>query len=171
MTEIPHATVKDLLSTGYFFDALKGYSKTAEIDLSTYNKDFVVPYLSTILKSYERSGQPDRSVILTTAIQNLSEADDDNMVGYILDLRKMAASEVDANEKALVQNIPLDKSERLTCRKKSESAQSLTKLFVSIIRAFKLTEVNVKRDKTKRMGDSLSETMSSGPELAALPVI
>jgi len=34
--EMPHAVVKDLRSTGYFFNELKSYSQSSEIDLETY---------------------------------------------------------------------------------------------------------------------------------------
>jgi hypothetical protein len=169
MAGIPQASIKDLLSTGYFFDDLKSHPKTAEIDLITYNKDFVLPHLSVMLKSYESSGQLDRGAFLKVAIQSLSTASDDDMADYIVELRKIAASEVEANEKALVQNIPLNKSERLICRRNSESAQSLMKLFVAIIRAFKLTEVASKRDsKGQKPGAPLLEAIE-GVELTIAP--
>jgi hypothetical protein len=139
MDQIPHALLKDLLSTGYFFGALKNYSGAAEIDLPSYNRDFTLPYLIDTAKSYERSGQLNRSKIVREAVERLSGAGDDELADSILELRKIADSAIDANERELLQNEALDKSAQLSCRHKSESARSLSKLLVSIIKTFKLS--------------------------------
>jgi len=139
MDQIPHALLKELLSTGYFFGALKGYSGAAEIDLPSYNREFTLPYLINIATSYERSGQLNRSKIVRVAVERLSQAADNELADSYLELRKMADSEIHGNEKELRRNEALHKSEQLSCRHRSESAQSLSKLLVSIIKVFKLS--------------------------------
>jgi hypothetical protein len=145
MIQLPLALVKDLLSTGYFFEDLKSYPKSKEMDLPTYSRNFLVPYLARISESYEGKGQQNRNIILKLAVKNLSDVNDDQLTDSILGLKKTAVAEIDANEKALHKNDQLDRSEHLSCRQKSESAQSLVKLLVSIIRTFKLVEIIAKR--------------------------
>ena len=71
--EIPHAQVKDLRSTGYFFEELKNYSQSPEMLITTYCNDFAAPYLVKLSESYDRSGRPVRSRILRLAIKHLSD--------------------------------------------------------------------------------------------------
>lgn len=158
MTEIPNALIKDLLSTGYFFEELKHYAKSKEMDITSYSRNFAVPYLARISESYEGSGQTQRSRILNLAVEHLSNVNDDEMVASIFGLKKAAASEVDVNAKALSHIDQLDKSEALSCRQRVESAESLVKLLVSIIRIFKLAEVRAKRNKAE---ESEVRTVSS----------
>ena len=169
MAERPNALVKDLLSTGYFFEDLKSQPKSAEIDLPSYNRDFVVPYLTKTSKSYEGARQPNRGRILGFAANYLSTVNDDEMVDSIFGLKKVAAYEMASNEKALPQIVGSNKSEILSCRQKSESAQSLAKLLVSIIRVFKLAEVIVKKDKSEVMSDSIGEVIMGTWELSVMP--
>jgi len=147
MAEIPHASVKDLLSIGYFFEELKNYSGAREIDLPSFSRDFAIPYLTRKSESYQRSGQTHRIRILDLAVSQLSTASDDEMALSLLGLKRLAASEVDMNEKAICRNDQLGKSQLLSFRRESEAAQSLGKLLVAIIRIFKLSEVVTKRDK------------------------
>lgn len=147
MPEIPHALVKDLLSTGYFFEELKNYSGAKEIDLASFSRGFAIPYLARKSESYRRSGQTDKVGILDLAMTSLSNASDDEMADSLLGLKRVASSEVDLNEKALCRNDQRDNSQILSFRHKSEAAQSLGKLLVAIIRIFKLPEVITKRDK------------------------
>ncbi len=150
MTETPHALVKDLLSTGYFFEELKNYTESKEIDLPSFSRDFAVPYLTRKSESYHRSGKANRTKILNLAVKFLFEANDNEMADTIFGLKKVAASEVDTYEKALHKNDQLEKSEILTYRQKLEEAQSLGKMLICIIRAFKLTEITTnKRDKSE----------------------
>ena len=166
MAQVPNALVKDLLSTGYFFEQLKSYPKSTEIDIPSYSRDFAIPYLTQMLQSYEGLGQSDRSMILKLAVEHLSTANDDDLVGSILDLKKIAGSEVAINEKALSELSQLEKSEIVSCRQKCESARSLVKLLVSIIRSFKLTEVSAKRDKSAGLAESVEEAMKYGVALS-----
>ncbi len=145
MIQLPLALIKDLLSTGYFFEDLKNYPKSNEMDLPTYSRNFLVPHLAKMSESYEGKGQQNRNIILKLAVTNLSDVNDDQLTESILGLKKTAVAEIDANEKTLHRNEHLDKSEHLSCRQKSESAQSLVKLLVSIIRTFKLVEIISKR--------------------------
>ena len=169
MAERPNALVKDLLSTGYFFEDLKNQPKSTEIDLPSYNRDFVVPYLARTSKSHQRSGQASRSRILDFAVKYLSNVNDDEVADSIFGLKKVAAYEMASNEKAIHQIGELNKSELMSCRQKSESAQSLAKLLVSIIRVFKLTEVIVKKDRSEGMSDSIGEAITDNWELSAPP--
>lgn len=169
MATIPNALIKDLLSTGYFYDELKNYSESKEIDLTTYSRNYAVPYLTKLSKSYERSGQFDRSRILNLAVEHLSDTDAEALGRSILSLRKVVASEIDTNEKVLHQNDQHDKAEIQSSRRKSESAQSLAKLLVAIIRTFKLAEVIAKRDKPGGVRDSTDNTINDALEPPALP--
>lgn len=169
MTEMPHALVKDLLSTGYFFEELKNYTESKEIDLPSFSRDFAVPYLTRKSESYQKSGQTNRTKILNLAAKFLYEANDGEIAETILGLKKVAAFEVDTNEKALHKNDQLDKSEIFSCRQKSEAAQSLGKLLISIIRMFNLAEVITKRDKSKEASDSVCDAIKDYWELSVLP--
>ncbi len=51
--------VKDLRSTGYFFEELKNYSQAPEMHVTTYCIHFAIPYLARLLESYDRSGKPE----------------------------------------------------------------------------------------------------------------
>jgi hypothetical protein len=169
MAEIQLALVKDLISTGYFFEELKTYSKSQEIDLPSFSRDFALPYLTRISELYEESGEPDRSMILNLAIKHLSNVSDDELVDSIFGLKKIAASEIDTNEKALHQSDQLKKSELRSCRQKSESATSLSKLLVSIIRMFKLVEAKVKHDKLEEDRNSIYDAIRGSWSLSVLP--
>ena len=161
----PQALVKDLLSTGYFFEELKNYTESKEIDLPSFTRDFAVPYLSRKSESYRRSGQANRARILDVAVKFLCEADDREMGETILGLKRVAAAEVDANARALVKNDQLDRSEAFSYREESEAAQSLGKLLISIIRMFKLAEVITKRDKSEGPNDSVCDAIKDYWEL------
>ena len=169
MAETQLALVKDLISTGYFFEELRAYSKSKEIDLPSLSKHFVVPYLNRISESYEESGEPDRSKILNLAVKHLSNVSDDELVDFIFGLKKIAASEIDTNEKALHHSDQFNKSELRSCRQKSEAAMSLSKLLVSIIRIFKLVEVKVKRDKSEEDRNSIYDAIKDSWKLSVLP--
>ena len=169
MAETQLALVKDLISTGNFFEKLRTYSKSKEIDLPSLSKDFVVPYLTRISELYEESGEPNRSKIVNLAIKHLSNASDDELADSIFGLKKIAASEIDTNEKALHQSDQLNKSELRSCRQKSESATSLSKLLVSIIRMFKLVEAKVKHDKLEEDRNSIYDAIRDSWQVSGLP--
>lgn len=171
MAEIPHVLVKDLLSTGYFFEELKNYTESKEIGLSSLSRDFAVPYLTQKSESYQRSGQTNRTKILNLAVKFLYNANDSEMADTIFGLKKVAESEVDTNEKALRTNDQLDKSELLSCRQKSEAAQALGKLLISIIRVFQLAEVITKRDNSEGACDSVADAIKDYWELSVLPSV
>ena len=168
MAPMPNALIKDLLSTGYFFEDLKNQSKSTEIDLSSYIRNYVVPYLTTITESHERSGQPNRSNIVNLAIRHLSDVKDDELADSIFGLKKIAITEMDIHEKALEQIVRLGKSESRTCRQKSESAKSLAKLLVSVIRLFKLVEVITKRDGSNETRVSIGDAISGDWQVTLL---
>jgi hypothetical protein len=171
MAETLIATVKDLISTGYFFEELRTYSKSQEIDLPSFSRDFALPYLTRISELYEEAGEPDRSMILNLAIKHLSNVSDDELVDSIFGLKKIAASEIDTNEKALHQSDQLNKSELRACRQKSESATSLSKLLVSIIRMFKLVEAKVKHDQSEEDRNSIYDAIRGSWSLSVLPSV
>jgi hypothetical protein len=171
MAEPQLVLVKDLISTGYFFEELRRYSKSTEIDLPSLNKDFAVPYLTRKSDSYEKSGEPDRSKILNLAVKHLSNVSDDELVDSIFGLKKIAESEIDTNEKALHQSDQRNKSELRSCRQKSESAMSLSKLLVSIIRLFKLVEGKVKRDKLEEDRNSIHDEIKDSWNLSIRPSV
>lgn len=162
------ALVKDLISTGYFFEDLRTYSKSQEIDLPSFSKEFAVPYLTRTSKSYKDSGEPDRSMILNLAIKHLTSVSDDELVDSIFGLKKIAASEIDTNEKALHQSNQLNKSELRSCRQKSESAMFLSKMLVSMIRMFKLVEVNARHDKSEENRNVVYDTIRDCWKLAVV---
>jgi len=163
-----NALLKDLLSTGYFYEELKSQPKSAEIDLATYIRNYVVPYLTTVIESHEKSGQPNRSHIVNLAIKHLSEVQDDELADSIFGLKKVAMSEIDIHEKALVQVERLEKPEFRVCRQKLESAKSLAKLFVTVIRLFKLVEVITKRDGSNETRASIGDAISGDWEIALM---
>jgi len=171
MPETQLALVKDLISTGYFFEELRTYSKSQEIDLPSFSREFAVPYLTRTSELYEKSGEPDRSVILNLAIKHLYNVSDDELADSIFGLKKIASSEIDTNEKALHQSDQLNKSELRSCRQKSESATSLSKLLVSIIRMFKLVEAKVKRDKSEEDRNSIYDAIKESWNLSVLPSV
>lgn len=158
METMPSAMVKDLLSTGFFYEELKNYTDSKEIDLSSYSRNYAIPYLTKILESHDRSGQVERSEILNLAIKHLADVSDDELADSILGLKKLASSAIDSNEKALHQIDHEDKSQTRACRRKSESAQSLAKLLVSIIRLFKLPEVIAKRGAPQTVVEAIMDT-------------
>ena len=147
MAEISQVLVRDLLSTGYFFEELKTYSKSTEMDIHTYSRNYAIPYLIKTSESHWRSGQSGRNKILDSAVELLSDANDDELIESFFALKKMARSEIETNEKLLSEIGRHNKSEVLNCYQKSESAKCLLKLVVNIIKIFKLPEVNTKRDK------------------------
>jgi hypothetical protein len=154
METMPNALIKDLLSTGYFYEDLKLYTEAKEINLSAYSRNYAIPYLIKMLDSFETSGQIDRSEILNLAVNSLMNVKDEELIASILELKKMTHSEIDIHERALHQMDSSDKSGLRTCRRKSESAQTLAKLLVSIIKMFKLTETFPKRGAGKSLGDA-----------------
>jgi hypothetical protein len=168
MASRPNALLKDLLSTGYFFEKLKNQPKSTEMDLPDYVRNFVVPYLITTTESHERSGQRNGSNIVNLAVKHLSEVGDDELADSIFGLKKVAISEMDIHEKALVQLERLGKSEFRACRQKLESAKSLAKLLVSVIKLFKLVEVITKRDGSNETRASIGDAISGDWELTLM---
>jgi hypothetical protein len=158
-----------LLSTGYFFEELKNYTESKEIDLSSFSRDFAVPYLERKSESFQRSGQVHRNRITDLAVKFLYNASDSEVADTIFGLKKVAESEVEINEKALHKNEQLGKSEILSCRQKSEAAQTLGKLLISIIRMFKLAEVATKRDKSEGVCDTVAGAIKEYWELSVRP--
>jgi hypothetical protein len=169
MAEIPQASVKDLISTGYFFEELKKYTGSKEIDLPSFSRIFVVPYLTGKSELYRKSGQTNKIRILNLAGEFLYNANDEEITDTIFGLKKVAASEVDINEKALHTDDQLKKSEILSCRHKLEAAQSLSKLLISIIRMFKLAEVITKRGKSEALYASVGDAIKDHWQLSGLP--
>jgi hypothetical protein len=167
MAEKPCALLKDLRSTGYFFDELKNYSESPEMDIATYCSDFAIPYLLRTSQSYDKSGQPDRGRILRLAIEHLSKPGDEEVVDSIFQLKKVALSEMDEAGKAAFQE-QLDKSQSLANRQKLESAKFITKLLVNIIRLFRLAERNVKQKKSDGAVDPLAINAENGAHLVAV---
>ncbi len=159
MAEVSQVLIKDLLSTGYFFEELKTYSKSTEIDFISYSRDYAIPYLIRISKSEQKIVQPDGGKILSFACGALCDANDDELVDAIFGLKKVAASEIVINETLLSQIGQHDKSEVSSCHRKAESAKSLLKLLVNIIRMFKLAEVIAKKDNPEGMRESVGDTI------------
>jgi len=144
--ETPHALVKDLRSTGYFFDELKSYSQSSEIDLETYCRSFAVPYLLRVSESYDKSGRSPRSRILMLAIKHLSDPSETEIVDSIFGIKKVAESEIKKTSKTSLEE-QHDKSRILADRQGLESAEFLVKLLVNIIKMFKLAEPDAYRRK------------------------
>ena len=161
METMPNASLKDLLSTGYFYKDLKTYTASAEIDLSSYSRNYAIPYLCGLLEINKDSGEIHRNEILVLAIDCLTKAKDAELPESIFELKSISASEIDSNELALHELGSEDKSRLKACRQKSQSAQTLSKLLVSIIKMFKLSEGVPKRGAGKRAGGFVDV----GPEL------
>lgn len=152
--ELPHAPVKDLRSTGYFFDELKTYSAASDMDLTTYCVSFVVPYLGKVSDSYDKLGYFVKSRILKLAIHYLSNPIDEEMVDTIFGLREIAMAEVGKAEKADFAK-PLDKSEASANRQKLQAAEVLVKLMVNIIKMFKLADPNIGLRKNNEVNNTV----------------
>jgi hypothetical protein len=144
--ETPHALVKDLRSTGYFFNELKSYSQSSEIDLETYCTSFAVPYLVNISESYDKSGQSPRSKILMLAVKHLSGPSECEIVDSIFGIKKVAESEIEKTRKTSLEE-QQDQSRYFANRQGLESARFLIKLLVNIIKTFRLPEPNGYRKK------------------------
>jgi hypothetical protein len=168
MTAKPCATLKDLRSTGYFYDELKKYSSSPEMDISTYCTDFAIPYLIRISESYDRLGQVDRSNILKLAVKHLSEIGDEDLIESVFGLKKVAVSELDKLGKAgLLEG--LARHETLSNRRQLESAKSLIKLLVNIIKIFKLAEVTTKQRKSEGIGDPVGDAIMQNWKVQSCP--
>ena len=157
MTQIPDVLVKDLLSTGYFFEELKSYSDSTEMDIRTYSRHYAIPYLIRSSESYQASRQPDRCKILNFAVESLSNVDDEDLVGSIFELKKVATAQIELSEKALSEIGRHDRFAVQSSHQQFESAQSLLKLLVNIIRMFKLSEVLINKDKANRTSEASGE--------------
>ncbi len=170
MSETPNAPIKDLLSTGYFYEELKNYMKSTEskeIDLGSFNRDFAVPYLIKKSESYKGPAQTNRARIVNLAVKFLSNVDDDELAETIFALKKMAESEVEVNEKEIrTTDRPAGVQ---SCRQRSESAQFLGKLLTSIIKIFRLAQIAGKRDDSDEEHDSVGDTIKSYWQLSMLP--
>lgn len=161
METMPNASLKDLLSTGYFYKDLKKYNASNEIDLSSYSRNYAIPYLSRLLDLNKDSGEIHGNEILTLAIDFLTKAKDEELGESILELKSIITSEIDSNEIMLYQLGLGDKHRLKACRQKSQSAQTLSKLLVSIIKMFKLSEGAPKRGASK----GVRGVFGVGPEL------
>ncbi|MFZ0943027.1 MAG: hypothetical protein WB930_13470 [Syntrophobacteraceae bacterium] len=168
--EIPHALVKDLRSTGYFFEELKNYSQSPEMHVTTYCIDFAIPYLVRLSESYDSSGKPDRSRILRLAIKHLSDQNDFEVVDSIFGLKKVAQSEIDKTGKAVLQD-QFDKSKSLANRQRFESAELIIKLLVNIIKTFRLAEPNAKQRKADGLENPVGDAIVQSWEILGLAVI
>lgn len=157
--EIPHAPLKDLRSTGYFFDELKAYSASPDMDLTTYCVSFVSPYLVKACESFDKLGHFAKSGMLKLAIQYLSNPKDDEIVDSIFGLWKVAVSEVDRAGKANLA-VPLDKAESFANRQKLQSAEFLVKLLVNIIKMFRLAESSANLRKTDETVNPVFKTIT-----------
>lgn len=156
METMPSALVKDLLSTGYFYAELRSYGHSKEIDLATYIRDYTIPFLTKTSDKYKISGQVDRYEIFNLAIKCLADVHDDALGESILGLKKMTAEEIDSNEKGL-HRVNQDDQSRRACHRKSQSAQTLAKLLVSIIKMFKLVESVTKRNPQQAVDDPVKD--------------
>ncbi len=165
--EIPHALVKDLRSSGYFFEELKSYSQSPEMHVTTYCIDFAIPYLVRLSESYDKSGKPDRNRILRLAIKHLSDTSDYEVVDSIFGLKKVAQFEIDKTGKAALQE-QFDKSKSLANRQRLESAELITKLLVNIIKMFKLAEPNAKQKKADGIENPVGDAIIQSWEILGL---
>ncbi|HYA41641.1 MAG TPA: hypothetical protein VEF34_10075 [Syntrophobacteraceae bacterium] len=156
--ETPHALVKDLRSTGYFFNELKSYSQSSEIDLETYCTGFAVPYLLRVSESYDKSGRSPRSRILMLAIKHLSDPSEGEIVDSIFGIKKIAETEIKKTSKTTLEQQP-DKSRSLADRQGLESATFLVKLLVNIIKMFRLAEPNAYRRKADEAGNPVFDAI------------
>ena len=172
MSETPNAPVKELLSTGYFYEELKNHIKSTEskeIDLISFSRDFAVPYLARKSASYKGPGQPNRVRILNLAVESLSNANDSELPETIFALKKVAESEVQVNEKEMCTTGQVAIAQ--SCRQRSESAQFLGKLLTSIIKMFKLAPIVGKGDNSDEEDDSIEGSIKSCWELSMPPAI
>lgn len=167
MEEMPNAPIKDLLSSGYFSEELRDYSGAREIDLTSFNRQLLVPYLIRESESCRRSGQCDKSDILDFAIKFLLDINEDDIPHTLFGLKKFAAAEVNLNEQLCVTR-PIGKSERLSCQRKSEAARALVKLLVSVIRVFKLAEVIAKGEESRDVRDSVVDAIDQNWQSSGL---
>jgi len=158
LMEIPHAPLKDLRSTGYFFDELKAYSASADMDLTTYCVSFVSPYLAKVCESHDKLGHFAKSGILKLAVRYLSNPRDEEIVDSIFGLWKVAVSEVDRAAKTDFA-VPLDKSETVANRQKLQAAEFLVKLLVNIIKMFKLAESSANSRKADETTNPVFKTI------------
>jgi hypothetical protein len=165
METMPSALVKDLLSTGYFYAELRSYNISKEIDLATYVRNYTIPFLAKTLDGYRRSGQVDKYDIFNLAIKCLADVHDDALGESILGLKKITAEEIDSNEKVL-HRVNQDDTSRRVCHRKSQSAQILAKLLVSIIKMFKLPE-NLTKRKTQQAVDETVKDLQEPTVLAS----
>jgi len=171
MSETPNASVKDLLSTGYFYEELKNYMKSTEskeIDLVSFNRDFALPYLIGKSASYKGPGQTNRARILNLAVKFLGNVNDGELTETIFALKKVAESEVQVSEKEI--STTDEPARARSCRQRSESAQSLGKLLTSIIKMFRLPHIVGKGDKPDEEHDSVEDSIKSYWELSIPPV-
>ena len=173
MSETPNAPVKDLLSTGYFYEELKTYMKATEskeIDLVSFSKDFAVPHLARKSASCKGPGKANRAMILNLAVESLSNANDSELTQTLFALKKVAESEVQVNEKEMVTTDQVARAQ--SCRQRSESAQFLGKLLTSIIKMFKLAPIVGKSDDSpEKEDDSIEGSIKSCWELSISPAM
>ncbi|MEN6437097.1 MAG: hypothetical protein ABFD97_00800 [Syntrophobacter sp.] len=155
--EVTCALVKDLRSTGYFFDELKSYSQSPEMDLTTYCVDLAIPYLARISEGYDRSGHPDKGKIFRFAGKFLSECNGD-LTSCIFGLKKVASSEIDRVHKEARED-QLAKAKSLANRQSLQSAELLHKLLATIIKMFRLAAPNVDRKKEDRIEDPIGDNI------------
>lgn len=169
MADIPCALVKELRATGYFFEELKSCSDSKEIDLASLSKDLAVPYLARKSASYQSAERIRRGMILDLAVKFLSEASDGEMAEAIFGLKRVAASEIDTNEKALHRDERVEKSKLFLWRQRLEEARFLDKLLMSIIKVFKLAEIKAKRDRSEENCESVYDAIEQCWEPSVLP--
>ncbi len=158
MAEIPHASLKELLSTGYFYDELKKYSESPEMDISTYCSDFAVPYLIRLSESHDKSAQLDDNRIFKLAIRHLFHIKEEEIIDSIFGLKKVAVLELQRIEKAS-RTDNLDRSEAHANRRRQEAAESLIKLLVNIIKVFRLPEITPQQRKAESIGDPVGDAI------------
>ncbi|MCE5336872.1 MAG: hypothetical protein LLG06_20020 [Desulfobacteraceae bacterium] len=156
--EIPHAPLKDLRSTGYFFHELRDHPKSPDMDLTTYCTSLAVPYLVKTSESYDKLAQFDRTRILKLAIKHLESSNDTDIVDSIFGIRKVALSEIDKFDKPGPEE-EIAKSITLANRRRLESAEFLVKLLVNIIRVFHLAEPVLKKKKDNEAGNPTFESI------------
>jgi len=159
MTETAQVLIKDLLSTGYFFEDLKKYPKSAEMDLLSYSRDYVIPYLTMKSAAQRATNRAAHNRILSFACDTLSDANDEEMVAAIFGLKKVAISEIELNEKMLSPIGQLSQSKVSLYSRRTESAKSLLKLLVNIIRMYKLPEVISKTNKSEAACGSVGDVI------------
>lgn len=168
MAEIPHASLKDLRSTGYFYDELKKYSESPEMDISTYCSDFAVPYMIRISESHGKDSQTDGSKIFKFAIGYLSQIKEEQLIESIFGLKRVAEWELQRLEKAS-RIETLDKSEAHANRRRQEAAESLVKLLVNIIKVFRLPEITPQQRKAESIDDPVGDAIMQNWEIQNRP--